>query len=77
HHSHRTLRATIADGRVVVGTLECVDALGNLVMGDALETTPKDPSSSGVGVARQRQMGLVMVPGKHLIKAEVREDYVL
>lgn len=68
----RTFRAKLSDGREVVGAFKCMDGNGNFILSSALETRN----------GTQRHLGLVMVPGKHLVKMEVgqtadRKDDVL
>ncbi|CAN0089265.1 unnamed protein product [Ectocarpus sp. 4 AP-2014] len=99
------LRTTLSDGRVVQGTLQCMDRLTNFILADAVETgtAPAEPTagsggrvndvqdgdegsvgngadnadssstSSSAGQqpgAQQRHLGVVMIPGKHLVRVE-------
>mmetsp|Transcript_15499 Transcript_15499/g.22809 ORF Transcript_15499/g.22809 Transcript_15499/m.22809 type:complete len:122 (-) Transcript_15499:113-478(-) len=65
----RELRTTLSDGRFVVGNFKCVDRLKNIILSEAVETRPPESADQESSV---RNLGLVMVPGKHLIKVEVQ-----
>lgn len=70
-----TLHVTLADARVMVGTLIAYDRFMNLVLSNVVETrlTPK----ADTGVA-ERELGLVMVRGEHVvsIRSEKKEPKV-
>jgi small nuclear ribonucleoprotein (snRNP)-like protein len=55
----RAVRAAIADGRVVTGTLRCIDPDRNLVLAQADERVGDSPPIA---------LGYVVVPGKHLVR---------
>ena len=69
---HR-LRATLSDGRLITGTFHCVDKLRNLILHDAYEQAPSEDDASGAAthLAPERRLGMIVVPGKHLVKCEI------
>ncbi|CAG8486588.1 8404_t:CDS:2 [Ambispora gerdemannii] len=54
-------RISVSDDRVFNGTFVCIDKYKNIILANTEEFR---------GVEK-RYVGLVMVPGKHLIKAEI------
>ena len=67
---HR-LRATLSDGRLITGTFHCVDRLRNLILHDAYEQAPSIDSGAATHLAPERRLGMIVVPGEHLIKCEI------
>ncbi|KAI9329822.1 hypothetical protein DFJ73DRAFT_859801 [Zopfochytrium polystomum] len=61
---NRKMRVMIADGRVFVGIFMCIDKGLNMVLSGAEEYTADE----------RRFAGLVMIPGKYIVRAEA-EDY--
>lgn len=68
----RRLWVRLRDGREVVGLLQCFDKQGNLILGNAVETSPNGPETNAdrkvrehtlyaAGV-RRRHAGTVMIP---------------
>ena len=61
------LRVTLSDGRVFEGLFSCLDKSFNIVLNNACELTEtgikKAPFNPRVG-------GVVIVPGKHVVKCE-------
>ena len=55
----RIVRVKLTDGRVVAGTLRCIDRNRNLVLGSANERFGDGPPQT---------IGHVMVPGKHIVQ---------
>ncbi|KAK7914262.1 N-alpha-acetyltransferase 38-B- NatC auxiliary subunit [Apiospora marii] len=81
---NKTLRVYATDSRMFVGTFKCTDANRNVVL--ALTHEYRQPSqkqlaeaaansSSGTVKAEMtsRYLGLVVVPGEHIVKMEVEE----
>ena len=60
----KTLRTTLSDGRIVIGSLECCDGNKNLLLTNCVQV-----NEDGETVQR---IGYVMVPGKHIVRAEVQ-----
>lgn len=56
---HRLLRVTLADGRIVEGTLECYDNLANMVLSNATDISSKGTRPFG----RTIRLGMVLIPG--------------
>ncbi len=60
----KQVRVTISDDRVVYGTLCCVDNFGNLIVENStIKSDEKIPDQN---------LASVMVPGKHIVKLEIR-----
>lgn len=53
----RLLRVQLTDGRVVEGTLDCYDNLGNMILSNTIDVSNKSKSQ------RAHRIGLVLVPG--------------
>ena len=64
----RSLRVHMTDGRVVTGLFDCVDKHGNVILDRALEW------KSLAEPATERSVGYVLVPGKHIVKAEIEDE---
>ncbi|CDR87252.1 uncharacterized protein SPSC_00378 [Sporisorium scitamineum] len=65
----RTSIVHIPDGRAFCGTFVCVDSGKNIILANTDETrlTPEGRTST-------RNVGMVMIPGDHVIKVEVQQD---
>ncbi|XP_063720289.1 N-alpha-acetyltransferase 38-A, NatC auxiliary subunit-like [Symsagittifera roscoffensis] len=63
---NKQFAVTITDGRVVVGDFVCTDRDANIILGGTQEYVPGKPESES------RQVGLVIVPGKHIKKILIR-----
>eukprot|EP00041_Stephanoeca_diplocostata_P026049 m.694353 g.694353 ORF g.694353 m.694353 type:complete len:487 (-) comp22881_c0_seq1:3308-4768(-) len=69
----RQLRVTLSDGRLIYGKLLCTDRDRNLVLGDSDEynkcsgTEIGDGDAASSGYEFRRRIGLVMVPGAHIV----------
>lgn len=71
-----TLRVTMSDGRVVTGQYQCLDEHLNFILQGAAERrVVREKAGAEGSVERQqvRNLGLVMLPGKHVVKVEVME----
>lgn len=64
-----TVRVTISDGRKLTGRFDCVDKDLNIILNHATEERRIDSGSS----VDTRNVGIIMIPGKELVKFEVRE----
>lgn len=66
----KTWRVTIKDGRQFTGTCTCVDKRKNVLLTHtveyAQEIASRDNSQHG------RHLGLVMIPGNEIVKAEIK-----
>ncbi|KAJ3043803.1 hypothetical protein HDV00_004211 [Rhizophlyctis rosea] len=58
----RKCRITASDGRVFVGHFMCIDKGRNIILSGTEESNK---------FGEKRFLGLVMIPGKHLVKAEM------
>lgn len=82
----RTARVLLSDGRLVVGRFYCLDREGNVVLVDAFTQSPAKAPLAGAGMGEGagagksssapteepwRSVGVVMVPGRHLVRIEV------
>ncbi|KAI0506955.1 hypothetical protein F5B22DRAFT_622075 [Xylaria bambusicola] len=85
---NKTLRIQVTDGRMFTGTFKCTDTDRNVVISNTFEyrhpsqreiaraasTAADDASAATVKVdMTSRYLGLVVVPGKHIVKMEVEE----
>lgn len=53
----------MTDGRVLVGNFVCTDRDSNIILGSSGEYLKEED----VGVVKPRILGLVMVPGRHVV----------
>lgn len=60
---HLKARVTVTDGRMFCGTFTCVDKQKNIILANSDEFRKGE----------KRHVGLVMIPGKHITKAEVED----
>jgi len=65
------LHVTLTDGRVVIGTLTCIDHSVNLILTDVVERRSEGDHSEKV---RERTLNQVMVPGPGIAKVEVLQS---
>lgn len=70
---NQRLRITITDGRSFEGWFKCVDRDCNIVLSGSEEfrdgRTP--PLRSALMADKQRFIGLIVVPGKHVVSVEL------
>ncbi|KAI1800475.1 hypothetical protein F4811DRAFT_556771 [Daldinia bambusicola] len=84
----KNLRIYTTDGRIFIGTFKCTDTHSNIVLALTYEyrepsqqkvAEAKAAASSGSGADKvaldmtSRYLGLVVVPGEHIVKMEVEE----
>jgi small nuclear ribonucleoprotein (snRNP)-like protein len=75
---YSTLQITIKDGRAFIGHFVCTDHDQNIILAQAEELLPKhlldDPEECPitVGTWGGREMGLVMIKGKDVVKIEAQ-----
>jgi small nuclear ribonucleoprotein (snRNP)-like protein len=65
----RRVRVEIADGRIFVGELQCFDGEQNLIMERTIEHRIGDVEGDN-----ERDVGMVMVPGRELVKCELESS---
>ncbi|KAI8360890.1 hypothetical protein EDC96DRAFT_464505 [Choanephora cucurbitarum] len=58
-------RVRISDGRVFIGTFVCIDKDKNIILAHTEEFRGSE--------YEKRLVGLVMIPGKHLVKVETED----
>ncbi|KAB0799499.1 hypothetical protein PPYR_07379 [Photinus pyralis] len=69
---NKTLKIEMSDGRVLIGVFLCTDRDANIILGSCSEYLPEDTilerwSSDVSNGDEARMLGLVMVPGKHIV----------
>ncbi|KAI8640873.1 hypothetical protein BD408DRAFT_313262, partial [Parasitella parasitica] len=57
-------RIRITDGRIFIGTFVCIDKEKNIILAHTEELR---------GGSKKRLVGLVMIPGKHIVKIETED----
>lgn len=83
---NKTLRIVASDGRMFLGVFKCTDPDANVILADTYEY--RQPSvqeqedakrAAGSGITSlpmhmtSRFLGLIVVPGEHVVKIEVEE----
>lgn len=74
---NQLLRITMTDGRVLIGMFFCTDRDANIILGACSEYLPEEVDTDGVAtkeVEEPRILGLVMVPGKHIVNISVDQS---
>ncbi|KAK5643382.1 hypothetical protein RI129_007227 [Pyrocoelia pectoralis] len=72
---NKTLKIEMSDGRVLIGVFLCTDRDANVILGSCSEYLPEEnmveastaTASSASNTEEPRMLGLVMVPGKHIV----------
>ncbi|GAB0096405.1 N-alpha-acetyltransferase 38-A, NatC auxiliary subunit [Sergentomyia squamirostris] len=60
---NRSFRVVMTDGRLLIGVFLCTDADANVILGMCSEYTEDG--------GEERILGLVMIPGRHIVSMEV------
>lgn len=60
---NKTLRIEMSDGRILIGVFLCTDRDANVILGSCSEYLSAEELSS----SEPRVLGLVMIPGKHIV----------
>lgn len=73
---NKSLRIKMSDGRVLIGIFLCTDRDANVILGSCSEFLPESEeqgtsTSSKPPNEEPRMLGLVMVPGKHIVSVAV------
>ncbi|KAG4305134.1 hypothetical protein PORY_001304 [Pneumocystis oryctolagi] len=63
----KTARVTLSDSRIFIGKVICIDNEGTLILSDTQEFN-KD---------RKRSIGLVVLPGKNIMRFEVHKEEMI
>lgn len=61
---NKNLKIEMTDGRVLVGVFLCTDRDANVILGSCSEYLQPE---EGGGIEEPRVLGLVMVPGRHIV----------
>ncbi|OAD04976.1 hypothetical protein MUCCIDRAFT_134155, partial [Mucor lusitanicus CBS 277.49] len=61
-------RIKITDGRTFIGTFVCVDKEKNIILAHTEEFR-----GGMLGSSEKRLVGLIMIPGKHIVKIETED----
>ena len=69
---NKILKVELSDGRTLIGTFLCTDKDRNVILGSCTETC-KDNNKGG-RPDPPRNLGLAMVPGKHIVSIHL-DDY--
>ncbi|XP_066252928.1 N-alpha-acetyltransferase 38, NatC auxiliary subunit [Euwallacea similis] len=65
---NKTLKVLMTDGRTLIGVFLCTDRDANVILGSCSEYLPADTPSSNED---PRMLGLVMIPGKHIVTVHI------
>ncbi|KAF5294246.1 hypothetical protein FQR65_LT10832 [Abscondita terminalis] len=76
---NKTLKIEMSDGRVLIGIFLCTDRDANIILGSCSEYLPEDMKSEeatnlDVTSEEPRMLGLVMVPGKHIVSIHIDQN---
>ncbi|CAG9840019.1 unnamed protein product [Diabrotica balteata] len=61
-----SLTVEMTDGRILIGVFLCTDRDANIILGSCSEYLPFE-NNSKITNEEPRMLGLVMVPGKHIV----------
>ncbi|GLH01846.1 Small nuclear ribonucleoprotein-associated protein B [Gryllus bimaculatus] len=61
---NKNLKIEMTDGRILIGIFLCTDRDGNVILGSCGEYLKME---DGVNFEEPRVLGLVMVPGRHIV----------
>ena len=68
-------RLVLEDGRVVQGTVSCIDSLMNIVMDGAVEVSPgTEDGAQGPEHVSPLHIGQVMAAGVHIVSIQTLEQ---
>lgn len=74
---NKSLRIQMSDGRVLIGVFLCTDRDANVILGSCSEYLPEETNVADAASSPKeepRMLGLVMVPGKHIVSVSVDKD---
>ncbi|KAL3267294.1 hypothetical protein HHI36_011425 [Cryptolaemus montrouzieri] len=63
---NKTMKIEMSDGRILIGIFLCTDADANIILGSCSEFLPQELRPNKTN-DEPRMLGLVMVPGKHIV----------
>lgn len=64
---NKTFKVEMSDGRILIGVFLCTDRDANVILGSCSEYLSADEVGSG----EPRILGLVMIPGKHIVSLQL------
>lgn len=70
---NKTFRVEMSDGRVLTGVFLCTDRDANIILGSCSEYLPTDDTTKALN-EEPRMLGLVMIPGKHIVTVHIDSD---
>ena len=62
----KVVRATLTDGRVIIGKVACIDHLGNIVLFESDEFIPS--------LALSRYLSSIIIPDRHISQLELQHS---
>lgn len=71
---NKSLRIKMSDGRILIGVFLCTDRDANVIMGSCSEYLPEGEEGAEKANEEPRMLGLVMVPGKHIVSVAVDKN---
>ncbi|KAJ8922530.1 hypothetical protein NQ315_007560 [Exocentrus adspersus] len=72
---NKTFRIEMTDGRILIGVFLCTDRDANIILGSCSEYLPAESKAKTLN-EEPRMLGLVMVPGKHIVSVHTdANDY--
>lgn len=73
---NKTLRVEMSDGRVLIGIFLCTDREANIILGSCAEYLPGEQTNETTIASNDdaRMLGLVMVPGKHIVNVCIDQN---
>lgn len=71
---NKSLRIRMSDGRVLIGIFLCTDRDANVILGSCSEYLPESEEGAVKANEEPRMLGLVMVPGKHIVSVAVDKN---
>nr|XP_023012250.1 uncharacterized protein LOC111502406 [Leptinotarsa decemlineata] len=66
---NKSFRVEMTDGRILIGIFLCTDRDGNIILGSCSEYLPIEKGK--VLNEEPRMLGLVMIPGKHVVSIKI------
>ncbi|KAG8342108.1 putative small nuclear ribonucleoprotein [Trypanosoma vivax] len=71
---NRTLQITLTDGRELTGKLLVYDRHMNVVLADTQESRKETKKMKDAGISPQRNLGLIVLRGEHVMAVSVVEN---
>lgn len=71
---NKSLRIEMSDGRILIGVFLCTDRDANVILGSCSEYLPEETDAASSSKEEPRMLGLVMVPGKHIVSVSVDKN---